>query len=317
MQDAISFLYLGGIRVQNIQKQHRTGAVIELKSGIVDAIIAWNCKLHSERRCRMNSTGFQLTVFGARGSMTVCRKDTIVFGGDTSCYLVQAGEESIFLDAGSGLIAAPVSFPRTPVILLSHLHLDHVLGLGMYPRMAMKGMKTALYLPAASSEEAVSVLDSLYTPPFWPLHLSDYAGDLQVEPLRFPLTIGEVLVEGMAGNHPGDCAVMRLHYRGKSLVYVTDYEYEEASFQRLAAFARDTDLLLYDGQYDAKTYEQRKGFGHSTPDRGLELMGLCGAKRLLLIHHDPLSSDDELQKREYAINRTDVRFARVGDIIEL
>ena len=89
-----------------------------------------------------------LKVLGTRGSMAVTHRNQQIFGGNTSCYMVRAGDETVFLDAGSGILSAPVDFPRPPHILISHLHLDHVLGLGMYPRLVMKGRETLIHVPA-------------------------------------------------------------------------------------------------------------------------------------------------------------------------
>ena len=265
----------------------------------------------------MNPHGFQLTVYGTRGSMAVSGPDRAVFGGATSCYLAEIGKESIFLDAGSGLINAPVNFPKPPVILISHLHLDHVLGLGMYPRLATKGCTTKLYMPAKSASEARRMLDSLYSPPFWPLSLTEYDGNLPVKPMRLPFRIGNVTVDGMPGNHPGDSTIFRLTGEGKSLVYVTDYEHEDTKFLNLISFAREADLLMYDGQFTTKEYKKRKGFGHSTAEKGLELMEKSGAKQLLLIHHEPRRTDRELLAMEAQLGRDDVHFARQGERIVL
>ena len=265
----------------------------------------------------MSETTFTLTVLGSRGSMAVCGQEQTLFGGDTSCYLVRAGEEALFLDGGSGLIGAPTDFPHTPVILLTHLHLDHLLGLGMYPRLSRRGQKTRLFLPAADRESALRALDGVYTPPYWPLHLSNYAGDVQIEPLRLPLQVGPVTVEGMRGNHPGECVVFRLRYAGKTLVYCTDYERTEASFSSLVSFAEGADLVLYDGQYTPEQMKTHAGFGHSTAEDGMELMARSGAKRLLIVHHDPGSTDEELLRRESQLGCSNARYARVGEVIEL
>ena len=260
---------------------------------------------------------FQLTVLGPRGSVPVSGPQFETFGGATSCYLVQAGEETVFLDAGSGLLQAPSDFPHDPLILLSHLHLDHVLGLGMYPRLTMRGKGTRICVPAGEGEDAKTVLDRLYSPPFWPLSLADCAGDVAIAALEMPMQIGELRVESVEGCHPGGCRAFRLSYRGRSLVYATDFEHEEEAFCRLADFAAGTDLLLYDGQFTEADYALRKGFGHSTAEKGLELKERCGAKQLLLIHHAPSADDAALFSREAAISRTDVRFARAGETIKL
>ena len=265
-----------------------------------------------------SSTPCRLTVYGARGSMAVSGRQYETFGGATSCYLVEMGGESIFLDAGSGLIGAPVRFERTPVILLSHLHLDHLLGLGMYPRLATEGLETALYLPAVNAEEAREELDRLYSPPFWPLSLSGYAGSLRVEAISGPFAIGRVRVETMPGSHPGGCLVFRLSCEAKSIVYATDYEHgDEGDFGRLAAFAYGTDLLMYDGQFTEEEFRKNRGFGHSTVRKGMELKERSAARQVLLIHHDPQRTDEELLRTERSLAGTGCRFGRQGEVIEL
>ena len=99
---------------------------------------------------------FQLTVFGARGSMAACRDECSSFGGDTSCYMVQAGEETVFLDGGSGLASAPALYPKPPVILLSHLHLDHIIGLGMFTGFFVPGQRARLYVPFCENDESAA-----------------------------------------------------------------------------------------------------------------------------------------------------------------
>ncbi len=259
-------------------------------------------------------SGFQLTVLGTRGSIPVTGRDKMRFGGATSCYMVQAGEQTIFLDGGSGLVDAPLDFDVPPAILLSHLHLDHVLGLGMYRRLSQKGCRTDLYVPAGADENA---LDSLYAPPFWPLKLTGYAGDVRIHTMPASLRIGDVRVAAIPGDHPGGCLVMKLSFEGKTLVYATDQEPSETSFGTLAAFAKDADLLMFDGQFTEEEADVRKGFGHSSPSKGIELMDACGAKQLLLIHHDPARTDAALEEMERRTGRSNVRFARAGETVRI
>lgn len=259
-------------------------------------------------------SGFQLTVLGTRGSIPVTGRDKMRFGGATSCYMVQAGEQTVFLDGGSGLVDAPLDFDVPPAILLSHLHLDHVLGLGMYRRLSQKGCRTDLYVPDSAGENA---LDSLYAPPFWPLKLTGYAGDVRIHTMPASLRIGNVQVAAIPGDHPGGCLVMKLSFEGKTLVYATDQEPSETSFGTLAAFAKDADLLMFDGQFTEEEAEVRKGFGHSSPSKGIELMDACGAKQLLLIHHDPARTDAALEEMERRTGRSNVRFARAGETIRI
>jgi len=117
---------------------------------------------HAESRMR-------LTVLGARGSVPCGGSEFSEFGGDTSSYLVECAGESFILDAGSGILRAPVTFGGTPHILVSHLHLDHILGLAMYRRLTVAGEPTDLYMPVASEEAGWAALDRLFGEPFWPV----------------------------------------------------------------------------------------------------------------------------------------------------
>ena len=71
----------------------------------------------------MDRDQFELTVLGTRGSMPVAGSQYIEFGGATSCYLVRAGDENIFLDAGTGMAHAPAVFPKPPTILITHMYM--------------------------------------------------------------------------------------------------------------------------------------------------------------------------------------------------
>ncbi len=265
----------------------------------------------------MSDSIFELTVLGARGSMASASPDQTLFGGDSSCYMLRVGEETVFLDAGSGMLRAPAHFSRAPVVLLSHLHLDHLIGLGMFPGLSQRGQGLEVYVPSCRTrEEAEACLGRIYAPPFWPITLQESECGAELMPMPESLVRGELRVDSIPGSHPDGCRIFRVGYRGRSLVYATDYEHEERSFERLAAFAQGTDLLLYDAQYTAEEYPARRGFGHSTAEKGLELMARCGAKRLLLIHHSPWSTDRDLLRRERFLPQG-AAYAREGQRISI
>ena len=81
--------------------------------------------------------------------------------------------------------------------------------------------------------------------------------------------------------------------------------------------ADGADLVLLDGQYTAEELEQRRGFGHSSPELGLKLMEQCKIGRLWLVHHDPQRTDGQLLAREEEYSRKNVHFAREGEEILL
>ena len=77
----------------------------------------------------------RVTVLGTRGSVPVANACMREFGGETSCYQVEAGGDKIFLDAGTGIARAAFDGAEPNHILLSHAHVDHILGLAACPAM--------------------------------------------------------------------------------------------------------------------------------------------------------------------------------------
>ena len=83
----------------------------------------------------------KICVYGSRGSIPYSSFET-KFGGNTSCMTIKTGDEELIFDAGSGLFTFQErlrvqnggSFKGLPPIniLISHLHLDHIIGFGMF-----------------------------------------------------------------------------------------------------------------------------------------------------------------------------------------
>lgn len=257
--------------------------------------------------------GLRLTVLGSRGSIPVSDGQMMLFGGNTSCYQVDAGGETLLLDAGTGLTrAAPADGPVH--LLFSHCHADHVLGLMMFPALFQPGREVHLYGRSRAGLSLEQQLRRQISPPLWPVGLEGYPARVICHELEFPLRIGGFTAEGLETRHPGGSLVLKISAGGKSLVYATDFTHIHGEAERLIAFSRDTDLLLYDAQYTPEEFAGRPGFGHSTAETGLEVQRRSGAKKLLLIHHDPHHTDEMLLAREKALA---VQFAREGEVVAL
>ncbi|MDP2193861.1 MAG: MBL fold metallo-hydrolase, partial [Alphaproteobacteria bacterium] len=76
-----------------------------------------------------------VTFLGVRGTAPCCGPEYQVYGGHTSCVLIQAGSDIIIFDAGSGIMNAHKFIkekPKTVHLFLSHVHLDHIMGLSSF-----------------------------------------------------------------------------------------------------------------------------------------------------------------------------------------
>src|SRR5712692_4938951 len=80
--------------------------------------------------------GMRVRFWGARGSIPCPGPSTLRYGGNTACVEVRCGGRLLILDGGSGLrllgeaLAAEGAVDAD--ILMSHFHLDHVMGLPFF-----------------------------------------------------------------------------------------------------------------------------------------------------------------------------------------
>ena len=237
----------------------------------------------------------KLTVLGSRGSVPVSGKKYNEYGGATSCYMVEAGNQVIFLDAGSGIVLSPdIPDDKEVTILMSHQHLDHTMGLPFFHELSKKDRKITLY---GQTKEHMSIdmqLGLMFSPAFWPLKPDEYPANLIYRELPDVLNLGDVSVEKINLNHPGGSLGFKLIYEDKKLVYYTDHE--EDGDENIVEFSKGADLILFDAQYTNDEYQTHKGYGHSSIDTAVDFAQKSGCKKMLIIHHDPYHDDDFLDK---------------------
>ena len=261
----------------------------------------------------------RLTVLGARGSVPVSGSDFTEYGCATSCYLVEADGRTIFLDAGTGMLNVPgrIRTEEPMTLLLSHTHMDHILGLPLFPPLMQRDCRLDIYGATRGGLSVEAQLKKFLEPPLWPVWLDEMPARTVIHELKLPMDLGAVHITGMESNHPNGSTIYRLSIGGKSLVYATDYEHSDDSLRELTAFSEGTDLLLYDGQYSEEEYARSRGFGHSTVETGLKVLRESGAGRLLLVHHDPRRTDGMLRELERKYGSDRVLFAKEGDVITI
>ncbi|HOX26122.1 MAG TPA: MBL fold metallo-hydrolase [Candidatus Krumholzibacteria bacterium] len=272
---------------------------------------------------------------GTRGSAPATQPDRAVFGGDTTCLLVTGLRGAqVVLDCGSGLPAiAPRLAPAAElVLLLTHFHVDHLIGLATFGPLYASGSRLRFAAPRAGGATVEAALRGLLRAPYWPVELDRVPARLSFADLppssgAEPLRIGDLEVRWAPVPHPDGCTAYRLDDRadGTSLVLATDAEWRDApaelrlGFLTLCREPSPCDLLICDGQYDDTTAAARHGWGHSSQSQAVELARESGARRLLLTHHDPEAVDATLAARERALRAvlSGAAFARQGDEIDL
>ncbi|MBN2149365.1 MAG: MBL fold metallo-hydrolase [Anaerolineales bacterium] len=271
--------------------------------------------------------------WGVRGSYPVPGNSTMVYGGNTSCVEVQAGNHTIILDAGTGIIGLGQDLlrrgsPVEAVLFFSHLHHDHTQGFPFFAPAFLRSTRLHLFGTAILEHALEDVLNSNFSPPSFPITLQEMessmtfhglrdtsvvwlgeaVGGVQVDDVVLPggqpvEPIGLVQVRCLRSHaHPGGVLIYRIAWQGHVVVYATDTEGYVGTDRRLVEFARNADLLIHDAQYSEQHYNGQavgfpatQGWGHSTASMAIDVARSAAVRALVLFHHEPRYSDETIQ----------------------
>ena len=281
---------------------------------------------------------FKVKFRGVRGSYPIAKKEYLKYGGNTSCVEVNAGGHLIVLDAGTGLIdvgnellekyiaSGTETSNRTPikaVVLLSHIHHDHIQGFTFFRPLHIPSTTINVYGNVNYNESLSDELAELLFGKSFPLDLGDIAGNLNIKDIAETdaiilrngeppiikrverpedLDAGEddvVITCYRSYAHPQEGVIIyKISYKGKTLVYATDKESYLGGDKKLANFARGCNLLIHDAQYTTEDYMNsfvlKQGYGHSTFDMAIECQNQVNAEKLVFFHFDPGYDDEKL-----------------------
>jgi ribonuclease BN (tRNA processing enzyme) len=240
------------------------------------------------------------------------------YGGNTPCVEVRTPDGwLVILDGGTGirelgrtLIERANGAPIRGDLFLTHAHWDHIQGIPFFAPIFQRGNHFTIW----GSKSLETCIDRVVRD--------------QMSPVVFPVTFEELdatidfrhIAEGercagtgyevtaMEVRHPGGALAYRFSKPGKttgSLVYVSDNELGNAERygppngwrDRLVEFARGASVLVHDTTYTTEEYDHHRGWGHSTYREGVELALEAGVETLVLFHHEPRRTDDEVDLR--------------------
>jgi phosphoribosyl 1,2-cyclic phosphodiesterase len=262
-----------------------------------------------------NTVSMRIWIFGVRGSTPTPGPEFVRYGGHTSCLAVALDGEcpSLMVDAGTGIRLASDLFKGSPdlfngrpyegAILLGHMHWDHTQGLPFFAAGNSAGSRVDLYVPAQGDTE--SVLGRFMSPPHFPIAPSGLLGSWSFNALE----PGEALIAGFSvlaleiPHKGGRTFGYRISDGRTTFAYLSDHcpttlgpgpaglgEYHEAAL----SLAGGCDLLFHDAQYTDEELPARASYGHASCGYAVGLAEAAGARRLLLYHHDPSRTDDQI-----------------------
>jgi phosphoribosyl 1,2-cyclic phosphodiesterase len=251
----------------------------------------------------------KVKIWGARGSVPSPGPETTRYGGNTSCVQVTLSDGTILaLDAGTGIrsMGLALSEQGTRInILLTHLHLDHIQGLMFFAPAFRPSSEIVIWGPESPEASLRDRIARYISAPLSPVEVRELPCDVSFRDApHTEWEIGSARVRAASVTHRGPTLGYRLTEGDTTLCYIPDHEPAlGADLQRdgeewISGFdlARDADLLIHDCQYTEDEYPEHVGWGHSSLEQTLTFARRTGARRLLLFHHDPLHSDDFLDR---------------------
>lgn len=243
----------------------------------------------------------QVFFWGTRGSLPMNTPSHRLFGGNTSCVSVTAGNAQILLDAGSGLIHAGADFmagePREIDICFSHFHSDHICGLPFFKPFFDPSFTIRLHSFGINEATLHDAVDSYLSRPIFPITLNDFQADVQFvhHDENEAVSLGDIMVTSMPIPHPGGAHALKTTAGEKTFVYATDTEHTPGQpNDELIAFMRHADMAIYDCTFEDDEFEARRGWGHSTWQEGIRLAKAAEVKKFGIFHHEPERDDDKL-----------------------
>ena len=257
----------------------------------------------------MTSQELRLRFWGVRGTVATPAADKLRYGGNTACAAVAVTDDTyVVLDCGTGVRlfgsaceTARAGRPTRYHVFLSHYHLDHVEGLALFMPLYDPASHITFSGLAPQGRTVRDVLEALVAPPYFPVPLSGAPARVDFRAVDdAPVDIGPLRVTAMPLCHPDGSIAYRLEHAGRRIVFATDHEHGNEAFdRRLVAFSRGADYLIYDATYMESEYETlRKGWGHSTWYAGVAVAREAGVGSLVLFHHHPEHTDDQLDAME-------------------
>jgi len=251
----------------------------------------------------------RVKIWGSRGSIASPGASTKRYGGNTSCVELRTTAGGVvILDAGTGIRELGAKLVEEGVrridLLLTHLHVDHVEGLGMFEPIYREETDLHIWGPASPVASLDERIATYFSPPLFPVTLAEVPArveyhdasesEWQIDGARF---VSHAIL------HPGPTVGYRVEEGGSVLAYLTDHEpalgadLEADASEWISGFAiaHRADMLVHDCQYTPAEYATRVGWGHSTTEQVATFAAKTEAGRLLLFHHDPMHVDEQLE----------------------
>ena len=259
----------------------------------------------------------KLAVHGCRGSIPISTPETNIYGGNTSCYELIFNDFQLIFDTGTGFRHVNFDDLKKTIIFYSHWHHDHIQGLAF--NSGLFNTEKKIYITSAlnDSNESKKIIQSYFSGFYFPIQLTKILTNLKfVELYDLQKNFSEDFkIEFLKLNHPGGSVGYSIKNKNKKITILLDNGYNKEQFLDLKKFANNSNWIVWDGMFTNDELKNKAFWGHSTIEQGIEFFHNSGIENMLITHHDPSRTDDQLNVLSKELPKG-IIFAKDGMIVD-
>ena len=254
-----------------------------------------------------DASKLRLKFWGTRGSIPCPGPDTVRYGGNTSCFEINYGDERIIIDAGTGirLLGKKILLEEENLLkanlFFTHTHMDHIQGLPFFAPLYNPNSDVQLFaghLDGDNYDLQGIIGTMLMKDPVFPVpsSLIEKACTFNDYNVGHVFNLGkDMTIRTGKLNHPNGACGYRIECGGKVIAICTDTEhFEDRLDDDVLELANNADVMVYDSAYTDEEYPKFKGWGHSTWQEAIKVANAANVSQTFLFHHDPSHNDQKM-----------------------